>query len=185
MRKIVYNGKTKTEKDIIIRYPLMEDLTVMTDFINILSREQTYIIVQGRQWTIEEEKEFLTKQLYDIEKRKTVHLLVFCSNVLIGSSTLQMKSDALAHEGVFDITIAKEYRGQGIGKLLMQCVLDEGMKILPDLKIVTLGIFGDNFVAKSMYEAFGFTEFGRLPKGVLHKGNYVDHVYLYKTVKDI
>lgn len=41
---------------------------------------------------------------------------------------------------------------------------------MPQLRIVTLGIFDSNLIAKSMYEKFGFKEHGRLPKGVLYKG---------------
>ena len=31
--------------------------------------------------------------------------------------------------------------------------------------------------------AFGFKEYGKLPAGVLHRGQYVDHIYMYKEVK--
>jgi hypothetical protein len=30
----------------------------------------------------------------------------------------------------------------------------------------------------------GFIEFGRLPGGVLHRGQYVDDVYMYKRVRE-
>jgi len=33
-----------------------------------------------------------------------------------------------------------------------------------------------------MYEKFGFKKYGCLPGGVLHKGKYVDHLYMYKKL---
>lgn len=93
------------------------------------------------------------------------------------------KRGAVKHEGVFGISVLKEYRGKGIGKLLMKLVLDESIKNLPNLRIITLGAFSTNSLAIKMYESFGFNEYGRLPGGVLHKGQYIDHVFMYKKVK--
>lgn len=64
----------------------------------------------------------------------------------------------------------------------MKLTLKEADKNLPKLRIITLGVFSDNALAQKMYEKFGFKEYGRLPKGVLHKNKYVDHIYMYKII---
>lgn len=181
-RKIVYQGTTQTGMPITIGYPLIDDVAQMTEYINTLSLEETYILRQGRQETLESEAKYVKEVLEKIGNKQEVYLEVFTPNKLIGSSGIILRTDSAEHEGVFGISLAKEYRGQGIGKLLMHFVLEEAEKELPALKIVTLGVFGDNPIAKHMYESFGFKEFGRLPKGILHKGNYVDHIYMYKDV---
>ena len=90
---------------------------------------------------------------------------------------------AMKHEGVFGISVLKDYRGKGLGKLLMKLALDEAIKNLPNLRIITLGVFSTNDLAKEMYKNFGFIEFGRLPEGIFHRGKYIDHIYMYKKVK--
>lgn len=113
-----------------------------------------------------------------------MQLLAFSDNTLIGVCDIHMQTkEAMQHEGVFGISVKNEYRGKGIGKLLMQTVIDEALKTIPQLKILTLGVFGNNGIACSMYENLGFTKFGTLPEGILHQGKYIDHVYMYKKVR--
>jgi RimJ/RimL family protein N-acetyltransferase len=182
--KIVFEGLSSKGNKIIIRYPVKGDVEQMRDYINSLSKEQTFIRFQGEQVTLGHETKYLNRQLKRIVKKTTVELFVFCNNKLIGISSIDMKDKTESHEGVFGISIANEYRGEGIGKIFMKMVLEEAERHMPQLRIITLGIFGGNVIAKSMYEKFGFKEYGRLPKGVLHKGKYVDHIYMYKNIRE-
>ena len=181
--KIVFEGLSDKGNKILIRYPTKDDGQIFCDYINILSKEKTFVRFQGEEVSLEDETKYLNTQLDRISKKQTVELIVFCNNKLIGISSIDMKDKTESHEGVFGISIAKEYRGEGIGKKFMQLVLGEAEKNMPQLRIVTLGVFGNNPLAKSMYENFGFKEYGRLPKGSLHKGEYVDHIYMYKNVR--
>ena len=182
-RKIVFEGLSKKGNKIIIGYPTKDDAQIFCDYINALSREKTFVRFQGEEIKLEDEIKYVKTQLERIVKKQTVELLVFCNNKLIGISSIDMKDKTESHEGVFGISIAKDYRGEGIGKKFMQTVLEEAIKNIPQLRIITLGVFGDNPLAKSIYEKFGFKEYGRLPNGSLHKEKYVDHVYMYKSVK--
>lgn len=92
-----------------------------------------------------------------------------------------MKDKAEKHVGTFGITMAKDFRNKGIGTTLMELVLEEAKK-LKDLKIITLGVFGNNPIAKNLYKKLGFVEYGYLPKGIVHKGKFVDHIYMYKEI---
>ena len=67
--KIIYQGKTKNGQDLIIRYPLLEDVEQLTSYINTLSVEQTFIRFQGEQQTIEQEEMWLKKFW-----RKLIHI---------------------------------------------------------------------------------------------------------------
>lgn len=180
--KIVFEGKSEKGTPIIFRYPTRDDTQVMWEYINTLSKEQTFILFQGEEITFEYEAKFLQELLVKIENKKSIHLHVFVNTKLIGISGIDMKDRASAHEGVLGITIAKEYRNEGIGKKFMEVTLEEAKKNLPQLKIVTLGVFGNNTLAYEMYQKFGFKEYGRLPQGILHKGKYVDHIYMYKNL---
>lgn len=181
--KIVFEGKTSKGHEFIIRYPTKGDASAMLDYINELSKEQTFIRFQGEQLTLEHETRFLNDQLKRIEDKRTVQLHVFSNNKLIGISGIDLKDKVEHHEGVFGISLKKEFRGEGIGKILMQQILDEAIKNMPQLRIITMGVFEYNPVAMTMYKNFGFKEFGRLPKGIFYKGKYIDHIYLYKNVE--
>jgi len=182
--KQVYQGKTKKGNEISIRYPLSTDLKSLFSYINTLSEEQTFIRFQGEQVSLAEEKKYLDSQMEKIAKREAVKLLVFHGEELIGVADIVMLDRIESHIGSFGITIAKGYRNEGIGKLLMKLALDEALKNLPQLKIVKLGIFEGNDIAYKMYKRFGFKEYGKLPKGVKFRGGFIDHIYMYKQVRE-
>ena len=58
----------------------------------------------------------------------------------------------------------------------------EAKKYIKELKIVRLGCFANNKTACVMYKNSGFKEYGRLPAGIRHRGEFVDHVYFYKNI---
>ncbi|MDP2637470.1 MAG: N-acetyltransferase [Candidatus Levybacteria bacterium] len=182
-RKIVFEGLSKKGNKIVICYPTKDDAQIFCDYINNLSEEKTFVRFQGEKVSLGQEKKYLNAQLKRIVNKATVELLVFCNDKLVGISSIDMKDKTESHEGVFGISIAKEYRGEGIGRKFMQFVLNEAEKNIPQLRIITLGVFGDNDLAKSMYEKFGFREYGRLPNGIFYKGKYVDHIYMYKNIR--
>lgn len=167
---------------IIYRYPNKDDLKAVWEYINTISKEQTFILFQGEQITWEMEEKWLEGELKKIADRKAIQLFVFADNKLIGVSGISMKEKAEKHIGVFGITLAKNYRNKGIGTALMKNVLKEAKKNLIDLKIIILGVFENNPIARSLYEKMGFVEYGNLPKGIRHKGKFVDHIYMYKEI---
>jgi RimJ/RimL family protein N-acetyltransferase len=179
---VMYEGKLG-EIDVMIRYCRRDDVERLLEFINTASKEYTYIIFQGEQLTLEEESRYVEGYMKKIEDRKAIKLLVFHKDELIGVCDITPKEKAESHIGVFGLIIKKEWRGKGVGKLLMAKTLQEAEKNLKEIKIITLGVFANNPIAKRMYEKFGFKEYGYLPKGLLHRGELVDHIYMYKLIR--
>ena len=180
--KIVYEGTSKSGRSIYFRYPTRDDVQVLTDHINSLSSEQTYILWQGAQMTFEQEKTYLDGLLERVKAKKAIPLLAMSGERLMGWGSIEQSRHAEEHVGDFNIGIQKEFRGDGIGRLLMQHILAEAEKEIQGLKIIRLGVFANNPVALEMYKSLGFVEFGNLPNGLLHKGEYVDHIYMYKVL---
>lgn len=176
---IIYQGKTKKGKIIKIRYPTEEDFEKAMIFINTISKEQTYITFQGEQLSLEDEKKYLLPFYKQIEEDKAVKLFVFHNEELIGVSDVVPQERTSSHVGTFGLLIKKEYRGEGIGKQLTQIILDEAKK-LNEIRIIHLGVFGDNQLALELYKKMGFMEYGILPHGAKHKDHYDDHIYMYK-----
>lgn len=181
--KIVYQGKTKTEKEIVVRYSQEKDLIELLRFINELSKEKTFIRYQGEQETLDSEAKYLNTRLEAIKNKKAVHLLVFHDNKLIAASDIHMMDKTEKHVGGLAISVSKDYRGEGIGKLLMGLILKEAEKEIPELKIVTLEVYSTNDIAIEMYKKFGFVEYGRLPNGITRRGKFEDAILMSKSIR--
>ncbi|MDP3724339.1 MAG: GNAT family protein [bacterium] len=181
-KRVVYKGKTKKGLRILVRYPCMDDVEAMRNYINTLSKEQTFIRFQGESQTHTQERKFVRAILDGLKNNTIVYLLAFHGDELIGSSQVEMKDKAQKHVGLFGISIAKAYRNQGIGKLLMSLVFSEAKLHLPQMRICVLETFAENSVARRMYEQCGFQVYGQLPKGLRRKNRYDDDVYMYKNI---
>ncbi len=182
MNKIIQKIRLKNSQEVIFRVPVMADAKTMQNYINTLSREKTFIRLQGEQLTLKEETDYLQKQLKKIKEGKAVKILAFIKKEMVAMADIGMKDKIESHIGGFGITVKKEYRGQGIGKKIMELTLSYATKQIKNLEIVTLSVFGKNTVAKKMYQKLGFKKYGLLPKGIKSRTNYQDHIYMYKVI---
>ena len=112
---IIFSGKTKEGKPYVIRHLETGDTEAMMNYINKLSLEQTYILRQGEQCTFEEEKKFVDSQVEKMREKKAVHLIATSYEVIIGSFQINLRERVNSHVGSFGVSVAKEYRDQGIG----------------------------------------------------------------------
>lgn len=183
MSKIIFRGKTSDGTPYLIRYPKRTDLQKLWRYINELSEEKTFISFQGEEISLKDERAFLNNAIKKIKDGRGMLLLVESGGKIVGVSDVHMKPRISAHIGVFGISISKKFRGKGVGKKLMELVLDESKKNLKNLRILELDCFANNPIAAEMYKSFGFKEYGRLPEGIAHKGGFVDDILMYYEVK--
>ena len=181
MSKTIFN-KQHNDFHLIIRYPQKGDEKVMLEFINQLSAERTFILMQGESMTLEEEKKYLDSWLEKISKKTGIMLLVFDKDILIGVSSIKLGRYSTKHVGLFSISVKNEYRGKGVGKLLMSSIIDESSKQLEDLEVISLTVQSENIIAQAMYQSFGFKKYGLLPRGIKLVNGYRDHILMYKRV---
>jgi RimJ/RimL family protein N-acetyltransferase len=183
MYNTIYQGKTKSGKNIVIRYPQVEDAEQLTKYINQLSSEKTYIRFQGEQQTIEDEKKWIESFLEKIKNQTGLSIYAVVDDKIVGVCDINMRDRIESHIGVFGLTVAKEFRQEGIGSVLIDTIMTLAKELIPQLKIVELSVFANNPIAINLYKKFGFKEFGNLPEGILHRDQYVDHLYMYKKVR--
>lgn len=183
--RIVFEGATAKGLNALLRYPKPGDAPTLLDYINVMSREQTYILFQGEQLTLEDEEHYLQARLAAIQAGTGVQVLAFVNGKLTGNAGIELKWGTNEHVGELGISVALPFRGQGLGELLMNTVINEAITHLEGLKLITLEVFGNNTAAINLYQKVGFIEFGRLPGGRLHRGQYVDNVYMYKRVREV
>jgi RimJ/RimL family protein N-acetyltransferase len=181
--RIVFKGKTKTGRNLIIRYLQSDDVSILAEFINKLSLEKTFIIFQGEQTSFDDEKEYVDYRIRNINQNKAVHLLAFINNELVGSSDIELKNYVFKHTASFGIVISQKYRGEGIGKILIKSVIREAKKHIKGLKIIKMEVFSNNQVALKLYKSVGFMEYGRLTRGIKYKNKFIDEVLMYRLAK--
>lgn len=167
---------------ISIRYPKTSDWRSAREYINNLSRERTFILMQGNQVTQKQEREFLESALLKIKQKTGIHLFLVDEKNIIGSAGISLKRLAEKHVGVLGLSVAGPYRGYGVGTWFLKTLIDEAKLRLPDLSVVTLEVFANNTRAKHVYEKLGFREYGRLPNGLKYGEEMVDSVSMYLAI---
>ena len=183
MNNFIYQTKTKTGKIVSFRYPTIDDVQIIADFMNKISKEKTFIRFQGEEIKIEDEKKWVESTIKGIETGEKIYIMAFIDNKFVGGSDIVMGSLTRKHVGLFGIVIDHDYRGEGVGKILMKLVISESIKRLKNLKMIILEVFATNFIAQDLYKKMGFIEYGRLPKASKRRGKYIDEILMYKKIK--
>jgi RimJ/RimL family protein N-acetyltransferase len=80
---------------------------------------------------------------------------------------------------MFGVYLRMEYRGQGIGKKLIEAVLAE-MQKLKGVKIFEVGVNPTQKAAKHLYEKYGFKTVGHFNKWMYVDGKYYDALIMEK-----
>lgn len=171
---------SKSGKEYEVREPRFGDEQAMLDYINALVEEDTFIMMNEKQ-NLEEEKKFLERAREEIEKGERVQLLVWDGDVLVANTQVTKGKYRQKHIGTFGISVAKEYRGEGIGYKTAEMVIDEAVKRL-GVSIIELEYLEVNEAGKGLYEKLGFAEWGRFPKGIEYKGRLMARVYMSKEI---
>jgi len=171
---------TKSGKEIKFRYPTIDDAESLKNYINKISAEQSFLLLQGFQNTTESETNWLKDKLEKISKNQSVYLCGFCDDQLVACAEVELGIEAKSHVGNFGISVALDFRGFGIGEKIMELVIAESIKTMPEIKIIDLECFSQNKIAQNLYRKLGFIEYGKLPTGLKRKGQFDDAIYMYK-----
>lgn len=146
------------------------------DFICELVDEETFILV-NRKPGIKEEEAWLKDKLNGIRRREQVTLTAWDGGKLVGSCEAakgRFKDESNVSIG---ISVRKAYRGRGLGeRLLRSTIILARQRLRP--RNIFLHVSAPNKPAMSLYKKVGFREFARFPKWHLHKGEYVDGLYM-------
>lgn len=164
--------RTGNIKDAEAALELEKEVLAESEFMISVIEEFEETLEQKRNWIqkiLENNREQLIVAEIDGE---VVGLIVFRSK-----STIR-----LAHTGSFTAMVKKEYRNQGIGKLLIKELLSWAEQN-PLIEKVSLGVLSTNQRAIELYKSMGFVEEGRKIKEVKFSEDlYVDDILMYKLV---
>lgn len=172
---------TKSGKKAVIRPMEQADTEQLCSYINELSKEDTYILYSGEEINMEEEKDYVNTAIKNVQNGDSMHIVCEIEGKIVSSSSVERKKEykkRTRHVVVLGISVAKEWRSEGVGSMIMQVLIDQA-KTMKDIMILELHVFSNNQVAMNLYKKFGFYEVARLPDQIYHRDEYVDLVTMY------
>lgn len=140
-----------------------------TDFLNYFPGEFNK--------TVEEERDFLRNKIIQ-DNAVGVVVEVDGEMVACGGAWSQ-EQRRFAHHAELGLGVLKAFWRQGIGRKLMDTILEWGRR--RGLHKIYLKVHSDNDRAIQLYESLGFVEEGRLKNDIIrHDGGYRDTIIMAK-----
>ena len=158
-----------------IRPATLEDLGAITEIYNdaILNTVATF---DTEPKTLEEQKVWFANHV-----PKYPILVAEQDGVVIGWASLSQWSEKLAYSGTTEgsLYVKKEYRGQGIGKRLLESIIQEGKKASFHSVMARIAEGGEASI--HLCESLGFEHIGVMKEAGLKFGKLLD-VYLMQKM---
>lgn len=106
------------------------------------------------------------------------------SEKIIGSAGLSVfANNRLRHSAGIGIMVHRDYQGNGVGRKLMETLLDVSDNWLMLVR-VELSVFIDNQKAIELYKKLGFEIEGTKRKAAIRNGEYIDE-YIMARIRNI
>lgn len=167
----------------IVREAEPADAAGMLTFMDVLSTEEDLNIplAPGEfKMTLEEEERIV--QAYH-EAENSIFLLAVNQGEIIGLLNLEGgKRKALAHSAELGLSVARPWRGKGVGNALMSEAM-RWARANPVLKRIELFVYARNAPAIHLYEKYGFEIEARRRSAIYQHGQYLDD-YLMALLLD-
>lgn len=104
----------------------------------------------------------------------TQSLVACVDNKVVGQVALYLNErPRRRHTAVLAIMVHDDWQGKGIGKAMMEAILDLADNWL-QLSRVELQVYSENALAIALYQKYGFELEGRHRNHIFHAGQYVD-----------
>ena len=173
----------KTGEQIVVRSALPADTGSLHELSLDILREREFMITQPEEFLFSEEQERAWLLLHN-DNPGAVSLLAFEDSTLVGYLHFACEERRRrAHSGRFGIAVRREWRDRGVGRVLLQTLLDWAREE-PQVEKVWLEVFATNSRGIHLYETLGFVEEGRLTKEIkVAPGHYIDLVLMSRFVK--
>jgi RimJ/RimL family protein N-acetyltransferase len=125
--------------------------------------------------TVEQERDFICQRLDNPKMVGFAAVVEERIAALAGAWTQDFRR--LAHHAELGVTVVKEFWGLGLGRKMMEVVLDWGAR--RGLRKMYLQVFDHNDRAIRLYRNMGFVEEGRLREDILRgDGTYGDTIVM-------
>ncbi|OEF98835.1 hypothetical protein BHF71_10750 [Vulcanibacillus modesticaldus] len=168
----------KTGEKLLIRTALPNDIKGILAISKEVMKEGKFFLTTYEEFKLNEENGSKWVQSY-YENPQNIIIVAELSGEIIGSlDFFSGTKKRIAHQGSFAMSVKKEWRSQGIGKLLLETLISWA-KENTNLEKICLEVLSTNIPAIKLYKRFGFTEEGRRIKQVkMDDREYDDLIYM-------
>ena len=174
-------------KKVTLRVIRWEDLDGLLSFINSLVKEKQGDSKSGlyagfdKKITREEEAEWLAQTLVEIEAGEVINTIAEIGGEIIanGEVTRGRYKDT-RHHGHMGLTMFSGYRGQGIGRMIIETLVRESRRA--GLTTLDAEFLAENETARRAYEKGGFKQAGIIPRKVFRDGKYFDGLIMAREL---
>ena len=172
----------KLGRTVVLRNARPEDSADLIQYLKTTSAETPYLIREPDEIKIteENEKQFIQAKIDD---ERELMLVAFVDGKHVGNCSLMSIAPYKRYIHRCDVAIAlyKEYCGCGIGKAMLQTVLDVAKSV--GFEQAELEVMAENKDAIALYEKLGFKKFGTFPDNMKYAdGSYMDAYWMMKKL---
>ena len=174
--------KDKLGRSVLFRNARPEDAGDLIQYLKITSAETPYLVREPEEITITKTKEeqFIRDK---IDADRELMLIALIDGKHIGNCSLMSIAPYKRYRHRCEVAIAlyKEYCGCGIGKAMLQIVLDLAKNV--GYEQAELEVMAENKDAIHLYEKLGFEKYGTLPDSMkFADGSYMDAYWMMKKL---
>lgn len=174
--------KDKLGRAVILRNAEVSDAEALIKYLKVTTSETTYLIREPEEVTItlEQEKKFIENKISD---ERELMLVATLEGKHIGNCSLMgiAPYKRYAHRCEVAIALYQEYCGCGIGKIMMETILEVAKSM--GYEQAELEVISDNKSAIELYKKLGFEKYGSFPNNMKYSdGTYADADWMMKKL---
>lgn len=162
----------RSQRTVTIRTATPEDAQAVLSYTQEVMAEAPFLLTTREEFTktVEDQQQFLASYL---EHPHQLALLAEADGNVIGFLNFQNgHRKRIAHQGEMSMSLLRDWRGQGVGRAMVERLLVWAQVNLL-LEKVTLDVFSENQPAIALYERVGFVKEGIQRKAIkMEDGTY-------------
>lgn len=158
----------------LIRKAIPDDAPKIIAYMNrVISEPNSNLEMSAGEFLHTEEEE--RKLLADFhDSKNSIYFVAEIDDEIIGNLVCHGSSRRASRHCVsISMSVAKEWRGKGVGKALLQKTI-AWAKFSGEIKRMDLIVFERNQTAIKLYEKFGFEKEGLLRKSIYREGQFLN-----------
>ncbi|MBR4392717.1 MAG: GNAT family N-acetyltransferase [Oscillospiraceae bacterium] len=174
--------RDKLGREIVLRSAEEEDALALIGYLQVTTAESPFLIREPEEVTLtpEQERAFIRSVQ---ESARELMLVAYLDGKHAGNCSLMSAGSFSRYRHRCSVAIAlyKAYWGCGIGRLMMEAVLNEAKKL--GYEQAELEVVAGNEPAVTLYRSLGFEVYGRMPDNMKYPdGTYADTFWMMKKL---